>query len=157
MKLNLAGRVSCSALVCVLCLPGASLPPLSTPCRNETFSSSFISSFSSSSSPSLSASSSSSSFGSRVSEGSDEQPPLMTVQKRDFFGSDTGDTTQEFTSKTSMEGPLAEICSDEGDKLKVKYLDDVAPWSLYSVNCVLTQPSSEFELLKCHKGKKKKR
>lgn len=25
-----------------------------------------------------------------------------------------------------------------------------------SVNCVLTQPSSEFELLKCHKGKKKK-
>lgn len=146
MKLNLTDRVSCSALVCVLLLAGASLAPLSTPCRNETFSSCSISSFSSSSSPSLSASSSSSSFSSSVSEGSEEQPPLMTVQKRDFFGSDTGDTTQEFTSRTSTKGPLAEICSDRGDKLKVKCLDDVAPWSLYSVSCVLIQPSSKFEV-----------
>ncbi|TNN57858.1 hypothetical protein EYF80_031940 [Liparis tanakae] len=35
-----------------------------------------------------------------ASEGSEEQPSLTTVQKRDCLGSDRGETTQDFTSTT---------------------------------------------------------
>lgn len=72
-----------------------------------------VSAVSSSSSP-LSSSFSSASlfvFASRVSEGLEEHPLLITVQRGDFFGSDSGETKHDLTCTASTKDALAEICS----------------------------------------------
>ncbi|KAG7216144.1 hypothetical protein INR49_028992, partial [Caranx melampygus] len=51
---------------------------------------------------SSSSSSSSFVFALRISEGSEEQPSLMTLQKGDFLGSDRGETTHDFTSNKPL-------------------------------------------------------